>query len=228
MIGIFDSGVGGLASYNEARRLLPEEDIIYLADSKNAPYGTKNRETIIKLVKRNLNVLKNRGADKILIACCTASSVHSELDPDEREISVPIIFPAAYEALRAGNRIVSISTDYTAASHVFKNALTELCYSSEVTEIPAQMLVELVECGARDGGLLPRESEMLDTISYKIRSASPDALILGCTHFSHLEAEFKTRLPGVKIINAAVVGARALAYSLKGTKSAGRGKTIYI
>ncbi len=228
MIGIFDSGVGGLASYNEARRLLPGEDIIYLADSKNAPYGTKDRNTIIKLVKNNLRILKNRGAQKILIACCTASSIHSSLTKEEREISVPIILPAAHEALSAGHRIVTVSTDYTAASHAFRDEITELCRRATVTEIPAQILVGLVECGARDGGLLPREAEIIDNICEKVRSHSPDALILGCTHFSHLAGEFESRLPGTKIVNAAVIGARVLAESIKLSKSSGNGKTIYI
>ena len=227
MIGIFDSGVGGLASFKEARKLLPREDIIYLADSKNAPYGTKDRETIIKLVKSNLKILREMGADKILIACCTASSIHSELDTAEREISVPIIGPAVREALLSGEKIVTLSTEYTAASHAFRDAALSLCKSASVTEIAAQILVSLVECGARDGGLLPREKELIDKISDKIRSLSPSSLILGCTHFSHLEGEFKTRLPSVNIINAATLGARELVSIIKERPSES-GKTIYI
>ncbi|MBO5907954.1 MAG: glutamate racemase [Clostridia bacterium] len=227
MIGIFDSGVGGLASYNEARRLLPSEDIIYLADSKNAPYGTKDKETIIKLVKSNIKMLKERGSKKILIACCTASSIYSSLSREEQKIAVPIIIPAVYEALSSGSRITTVSTSYTASSHAFKEAAAALCKSAEVTEIAAQILVELVECGARDGGLLPRESAILDGICAKIRDTSPDSLILGCTHFSHLEGEFALRLPTVKIVNAALIGARVLVSSI--TDSAHEsGKTIYI
>lgn len=228
MIGIFDSGVGGLTSYNEVRRLLPSEDIIYLADSKNAPYGTKNRDTIIKLVKNNLRILKNRGADKILIACCTASSVYDSLDPDEKQIALPIIHPAACEALSCGNNIASVSTSYTANTHVFKKEILAICRDARVSEIPAQMLVELVECGARDGGLLPREKVLLDNVCKKIRDTSPDALILGCTHFSHLAGEFKLRLPSVKIVDAALIGARVIAASAASKQKQRNGKTIYI
>ena len=62
MIGIFDSGVGGLAAYKEVRRLAPQADIVYLADRKNAPYGTKGREELIKLVNKDVSRLREMGA----------------------------------------------------------------------------------------------------------------------------------------------------------------------
>ena len=95
MIGIFDSGVGGFSAYRTVRRMLPRENILYLADRKNAPYGTKSKDEILSFTKNNIKRLSAMGAERILIACCTASSVYDLLSEEEKEISLPIIRPAA-------------------------------------------------------------------------------------------------------------------------------------
>ena len=79
MIGVFDSGDGGLLAVEKIRERSPECDLIFLADRENAPYGTKSRTEIIRITKRNIKRLKELGASRILIACCTASSVYGEL-----------------------------------------------------------------------------------------------------------------------------------------------------
>ena len=71
MIGIFDSGRGGIASLTVVKKLLPRVDIAYLADRKNAPYGTKSERELKLLVRRDIARLRELGAEKILIACCT-------------------------------------------------------------------------------------------------------------------------------------------------------------
>ena len=84
MIGIFDSGVGGLNAFYEVRRGLPYADIAYLADRANAPYGTKPKDELISLVKNDIKRLRELGCRLILIACCTASTVYPELSDDEK------------------------------------------------------------------------------------------------------------------------------------------------
>ena len=225
MIGIFDSGAGGLAAYREARRLLPMANIIYLADRKNAPYGIKSKDDIIRIVKNNIKRLSLMGAKKILIACGTASSVYPELSEFEQEISIPIIDPAAKEAALIGGRCAVIATNHTVSSHAFAGALAKISPSHKVLEIAAQILVSLVEAGARDGALLPREEEIIDRLASRISDFEADSLILGCTHFSHLEGEFRKRLRGVRIINPAKLGAKLLSIEYK--KADGRGINIF-
>ncbi len=216
MIGIFDSGVGGLVSYTELRRLLPSEDIIYLADRGNAPYGTKARDELIRLVKKDIQRLRALGADRILIACCTASTVYGELTEEERNISLPIILPTAEEIYKAAKkrsgeyRVTVIATEHTAASHAFSNALNEISKSISVKELAAQELVSLAELGNRDGATDRRTEAYLNELSERIRSDSPDALVLGCTHFSRFISEFEDRLPGILILSPAHIGARKL------------------
>ena len=96
MIGIFDSGVGGFNALFEIRRRLPFADIAYFADEKNAPYGTKSEDQLLKLVKKDAEILKGIGASEILIACCTASTVFERLNEEEKRNLTPIIAPAAH------------------------------------------------------------------------------------------------------------------------------------
>lgn len=178
------------------------------------------------------------GADKILIACCTASTVYAFLSEDEKHISIPIIDIAASVAanLKAHPKVAVISTEHTATSHAFLHSIISKNNTAEVIEIPTQMLVSLVELGARDGELLPREATYLDTLCEYIKELSADALILGCTHFSSLGEEFKKRLQDISVINPALLGARALAEEIMSkvivsapfTDRKNSGKTIYM
>lgn len=215
MIGVFDSGVGGLVSARELAGLLPGEDIVFFADRKNAPYGTKEKDELIRLVKADIKRLSDMGAEKILIACCTASAVYPYLDPLEREISLPIIRPAVSAALAVSDRLAVISTLYTRRSHAFEREARRRSPTASVTEIAVQELVRMVECGARDGALSRECGELLDRLCGELIPPNTGALILGCTHFSHLEGELGKRLPGVKIISPAKEGARELAGLIK-------------
>ena len=224
MIGVFDSGVGGYCAFRELRRLLPREDMVYLADRKNAPYGTKSEDEIIAFTKANIKRLKDIGARKILIACCTASSVYGFLDEEEREISLPIITPAAEKAAE-GRKIMVIATERTVKSGVFGREIGRFS-DSTVTEIPAQRLVGLVESGCRDGRINPECDAELDRIAGLVKESKADRLVLGCTHFSHLESELQRRC-GVKTVSPAREGALALVKMIKNHRSES-GRTIYI
>ena len=123
MIGIFDSGRGGVAVARELLSLCPECDVLLLADRKNLPYGTKSDRELIPIVKENLKRLCSFGADAMLIGCCTASSIYTRyLEPSLRVI--PIIDPTARRAAEVTDgKICVIATRSTVLSHAFKNAL---------------------------------------------------------------------------------------------------------
>jgi glutamate racemase len=111
-----------------------------------------------------------------------------------------------------------ISTDFTAKNHTFKNEILSIDKTATVTEYGEQMLVELVELGATDSAILPREAEYLDRLCAKITLSGASALILGCTHFSHLAEELKRRLNGISVIDTAALGADTLYKSLSSRK----------
>ena len=88
-IGMFDSGVGGLTVYKEIKKLVPNEKIIYLGDIKNFPYGSKSKQSIIELSKRNIDFLLDKNVKTIVIACGTATS--QALEEVKNIYKVPII-----------------------------------------------------------------------------------------------------------------------------------------
>ena len=225
MIGIFDSGVGGICAYRQVRRMLPYEDIIYLADRKNAPYGTKTKKEILSFTKKNIEILKNYGASEILIACCTASTLYPLLSEDERAISTPIITPTAKLVAKTGGRIAVIATEHTVKCRAFSSEIAKFSDAS-VVEMAEQELVSLVEGGNRDGAVTPEGEEYLSLLRERIYKTKARTLILGCTHFSHLEGELSHLLPDIKIVSPAREGAKEIVKKIIRNNECG--KDIYV
>jgi len=235
MIGVFDSGVGGLTAVRELRRISPSVDICFLADRENSPYGTKSRRELTGLVKDNISRLASMGADRILMACCTASTVYSLLPPRMRKISCPIIAPAAMAAARATKcgRVGVIATDATVGSHAFRDEILLRNPHALVTEIATQELVSLVE--HPESLTVAEQEDLLDHAATRIADCAPRELILGCTHFSHIRGALADRLPSVRIIDTARIAARRMAEDMineeikapPDSKTRGRGRSIY-
>lgn len=199
MIGVLDSGRGGLVAYKELRRLMPRADITYLADRKNAPYGNKSPKEILHLTERGIRRLCDMGCEIILIACCTASSLHEMLPEELKNISIPIITPTA--RLCEGSRsVLVIATEHTARSGAFSKEIIRFSDAS-VREIPMQPLVDLIEWGRDTKNAVEKIIKMCEGY---------DTLILGCTHFSHLLGDLRARLPDVKILSPAHIGANEI------------------
>ena len=227
MIGVFDSGVGGLTALAELRRLMPHADIAYLADKENAPYGTKSDAEVIVCAERCISRLTALGAKKILIACCTASTVYPYLSAESRSVSMPIIIPAARAAVAASKngRIAVIATRATVRSRAFSRAIAAEC-KAHVIETDAQPLVALIEGGARDGiPLAESETDILRSLLAPTQGFGADTLVLGCTHFPHLARHISKLLPGIKLISPSTEGAIETA---KAVADCGGGRTIFI
>ena len=219
MIGVLDSGAGGLAAAEILRAAMKREDVVCLADRKNLPYGEKSPEELVRLVGRNIERLRDMGCRRVLIACCTASSVYPSLDGEQRSLGFPIITPASVAT--GGGRVTVIATERTVKSHAFRDEISRLYKDSEVTEISAQSLVALVESGCRDGNITPKGERIIKDIIKDVLGTSPDALVLGCTHFSHLEGCFASALPEVRIVNSAREGVLSMLCEIKERKERG-------
>ena len=224
MIGVFDSGVGGLCALNELHRLMPGENLVYFADRKNAPYGNKSPEEIVEFCQNSIAFLSGLGARRVLIACCTASTMHDLIKKELSEISLPIISPTAHLTSES-RRILVIATEHTAKMGAFKKEIAKFS-PAIVIEKAVQRLVSLVECGCRDRHINEECKNILYEIKGDCERENIDTLILGCTHFSHLENELSKLLPDVKIINPAHIGARTMAKML--TEKYENGKIQYI
>ena len=221
MIGIFDSGRGGVAVARELLSLCPECDVLLLADRKNLPYGTKSDRELIPIVKENLKRLCSFGADAMLIGCCTASSIYTRyFEPSLRVI--PIIDPTARRAAEVTDgKICVIATRSTVLSHAFKNALSRYS-SATVTEVAAGELVSVAE------GLSGRAPEENELIKIKnalepVKRTGADTLVLGCTHFPLICEYISGFLPGVRIVNCVKEGALAALFYAR----AETGRIIY-
>ena len=208
MIGVFDSGDGGLCTTEKIRELFPNADICFLADRENAPYGTKTRGEIITLTKRNIKRLRAAGAEKVLIACCTASSIYPALSAEEKRIAVPIIDATAKAAVDKTRimKIGVIATKATALSGAFEKSVKRFSPRTEVYTEEAQDLVSLIENGACDGALNGRERDKIEKILRNVKQHRFDVLILGCTHFPRLQKTIEEYV-GCSTVSSALAGA---------------------
>ena len=207
-IGFFDSGVGGTSIWKEVIQLLPNEDSIYLADSRNAPYGEKSTNEIIALSRKNTEKLIGMGAKLIVVACNTATT--NAIDFLRTSYPVPFIGiepalkPAATNSI--GKSIGILATKGTLSSELF--AKTSGLYASNINiiEVVGEGLVELIEQGKKDS--LEMEFLLRNLLDPMLK-AEIDYLVLGCSHYPFLTPKLKEILPeSVKIIDSGEAVAR--------------------
>jgi len=207
-IGIFDSGVGGTSIWKEIHKLLPFEDTLYLADRKNAPYGTKSKGDIVQLSIKNTEILLSKGCKLLVVACNTATT--NAIDYLRATYKVPFIGiePAIKPAaLRTKTKKVGVlATKGTLLSSLFYNTSRMCAEGIEVFEQEGTGLVELIEAGKagsdKTRGLL---TKYIDPLLQK----GMDCLVLGCTHYPYLIPLLKELLPaGITIIDSGEAVAR--------------------
>ena len=212
MVGLFDSGSGGLNTVRYIKANAPDVDLVYLIDRARAPYGIKTEKELVKITSDNIKRLSDMGARRVLIACCTASTVHSLLPEEYKSISIPIIKEVANRAKNATRTgaIGVIATRHTVSSHAFKGELN----GYRVSELALTELVGLIDSGLSDESVTKDDEARLSAMLEPILSSDIDTLILGCTHFPSLikTIEKLTRPYGVhSVIDSARIGAELLA-----------------
>jgi glutamate racemase len=207
-IGLFDSGVGGTSIWQEIHQLLPAENTIYLADSKNAPYGPKGKNKIIELSKKNTEFLLNKGCKLIVVACNTATTNAIKTLRDTYAIPFigiePAIKPAA---LQTKTKAVGIlATKGTLSSELFHKTSNLYSNSIEVIEQNGNGIVELIETGKLHSQEM---KSLLEGYLKPMLDKNIDYLVLGCTHYPYLIPVLLELLPKhVKIIDSGAAVAR--------------------
>ncbi|MGB5264912.1 MAG: glutamate racemase [Lutimonas sp.] len=189
-IGIFDSGLGGLTVWREVHRLLPNEDIIYLADSKNAPYGEKSKQEIIDLCFKNTEYLLSKGCKLIVVACNTASTnAVAELRahfPIPFIRIQPAIKPAALQTKTKSIGI--LATKGTLTSELFYENTKKFAQGVTVVEQVGNGIVNLME----EGKMYSEEMDsLLKKYLYPMLEKKVDHIVLGCTHYPFLIPQIK-------------------------------------
>jgi len=205
MIGIFDSGVGGLTVVKEIFKYLPKYQIIYFGDTARLPYGTKGAEFVQKYSAKISDWLLNKGAKLIIVACHTSSAWASEsLKKKFKGVPVfEIITPAVKKALDStkNKKIGIIGTAGTIKSEVYKNKLLDLDPYLKIYSKACPLFVPLAE----EGWISQKETEKIAKIYLKpLKGKGIDTLILACTHYPLLKNTIK-KVVGkkIKIINPA-------------------------
>ncbi len=185
MIGIFDSGIGGLSVFREIRKVLPDEKYIYYSDNAHCPYGEKSREYIISRAMAITDMLLNEGADIIVVACNTATAaavtaLRSEF-PNMFIGMEPAIKPAALSTKTGVIGVLATAGTLKAAKYL--NTKGKYAEGIKITEHIGQGFVELVETGNTSG----KEAEDIIRTSLKpLLDEGADRIVLGCTHYPFL------------------------------------------
>lgn len=190
MIGIFDSGIGGLSVFREIRKLLPEQSYIYYSDSAHCPYGEKSKEYIIDRARSITRRLMGMGAEIVVVACNTATAAAISTLREEFPIKFigmePAIKPAA--ALTKTGVVGVLATAGTLKAEKYLDTREKWAQSITVVEHIGEGFVELVEKGQTSGA----EAEaVVQNSLIPLLEAGADTIVLGCTHYPFLADTIK-------------------------------------
>jgi glutamate racemase len=230
MIGVFDSGIGGITLLHELTRLLPHEDFIYYADSKNVPYSYKTPEQIRGFVEEAVLFLHHKGCKIIVLACNTATNVAIEYLRSKYDFPIVAIQPAvkvAADFSENTQRILACATPVTLAADRYQNLVKTLSIESRLDNLPLPKLVEFAEKGVFEGTEV--ESYLNEQIG-KLNSANHHFIVLGCTHFTFYEELIERLFPNLRAVDGNEGTARQVKRLLekdKLLKPSGTGRILF-
>lgn len=235
LIGILDSGVGGLSVYLPLRSALPDADILYLADTAFAPYGTKEQSELLDRLRLITRWFQAQGVRLLVLACNTATvNAIDVLRAEFPELQIVGMEPAVKPALEAVNRVIVLGTNSTVTNPRYHDLVTRLVDpirddddgthehqagpvdvtrlgDKVIWHVGANELVEQVESGnLTDPTLLERKLSLV--------SREAEAVVIGCSHFAFLKPTIASVWPTLQIFDGAdgvVSQASRLAYDAK-------------
>jgi len=220
-VAMFDSGVGGLTVLHECLVALPQEDYVYLGDTAMFPYGERDPEQLRRRIGLIAEMLLERGAKLLVIACNTATAIGEEV---AREVAaeygvevVPVVAPQAEiaAAITDNGRVGVLATTNTVESGAYRRALEAEGRGLDVIEVAAPRLAPFIQ----EGSLFDEETmAMARGYCAPLREAGIDTLILGCTHYP-LVAPMLQRILGrnVRLVSGGHAVAAAIQRTLAGS-----------
>jgi glutamate racemase len=221
VIGVFDSGFGGLTVLKALLKRMPGARFVFLGDTARLPYGSKSRRTIARYAAESAQFLVGeQKAEYLVIACNTASAL--ALDAIEEAVPVPVLGviepgAAAADTNSKSKDVLVIATEATVASHAYAAACR--ARGLRVVEKACPLLVPLVEEGWVDSPVTAEVVRIyLDELlgEAKALGMAPDTLLLGCTHYPLLRSVFERALPeGIRVVDSAEAAADEAARSVE-------------
>lgn len=202
-IGILDSGVGGLTVAAEIEKFLPNEDITYIGDSINCPYGGKSKDEIKKLALKMISFLQNKNAKCILLACNTISVLADELRENFDIPIISIIEEASKDIIKKKPKSIGIlATVATAQSRSYDKFISKELPECNIISQGSEKLAELIDSGKFESA--EAEDEIKKNVDRIISRSNIDFLVLGCTHYPIALKTFKKCYPEIELFNPAV------------------------
>lgn len=189
MIGVFDSGIGGVTVMKELLKVLPNEDYIYYSDTKNNPYGDKSKEEIINISDNIVSTLIDKGAKLIVIACNTASAIAKEYLRNKYSVPIIAIEPAYKLVHDSNDKTLVIATKATINSDNFKK-LYSVYDNHNTILMSCSGLADLIEEGNKDKIINYLDNKFKDYKDIK-------NVVLGCTHYPLIKEEISSILRNV-------------------------------
>jgi glutamate racemase len=203
LIGVFDSGIGGLTVVRALKGQLPQYDIVYFGDTARTPYGTKSPETVIRYAIEDAEILLEKGAQLLVVACNSASSVATEALREQFDVPIlEVISPAVQMAVSDPKRTRAgvIGTRATINSGIYKDKITALRPEMAVYGQPCPLLVPLVEEGWINKG---ETRKIVKKYLHPLKLKQIEVLILGCTHYPLLKEIIQIKIgKRVKVIDS--------------------------
>ena len=214
IIGVFDSGFGGLTVLRALLPLIPGAQYVYLGDTARLPYGAKSQATIARYAVESARFLEQQGADLLVIACNTATALAlPEITAAVRIPVVGVIEPGARAAHAVANSgaVLVLATSATVQSHAYRETCARL--GVQATEMACPLLVPLVEEGWTDH---PVTRDVLRIyLSEALAKCSPQAVLLGCTHYPLIAQPIESMLRELgsqaRVVDSAQATAQATA-----------------
>jgi glutamate racemase len=205
-IAFIDSGMGGLPYLAHTRRLIPDQRYVYVGDREHFPYGEMSREQIIEATLSVTKRLIAREHPRLIVVACNTMSV-SALGPLRARFGVPFVGvvpavkPAA--ALSKRRRVGVLATRQTVEGDYLRSLIEAHASGCAVVSLPAAGLVEFVEHGLCIADAREKEERVRHEVA-RFRSENIDVLVLACTHFLHLEPEFRSLLQteGIALVDS--------------------------
>jgi glutamate racemase len=205
MIGVFDSGIGGLTVARALMDELPEYDIVYFGDTARTPYGSKSPKTVVDYSLQNTEFLVKKGAKIIVMACNTASSVATESLLARYHLPIFEVITPAVELAAASLRKMNIGvigTRATINSNIYEQKIKAIRPDANVYSVACPLLVPLVE----EGWIKKPETRMIvKKYLHPLKVRQVAGLILGCTHYPILKSIISRKIGSrVAIIDSSV------------------------
>ncbi len=202
-IGVFDSGVGGLSILKELEVKMPNDDFIYLGDTKNLPYGSKTKEEIINYGRNTINFFKNKGVETVVMACNTSSALaYDTLTQEFPDVKIFSLIASCAPEISKYENLAIMATEGTVRSGKYEEEIKKHNKRASVVSIPCHDFVKIVE-----GNLYEDKNcqEYVYSVLTEALQKNPEKIVLGCTHYPYLVPLFAKKVDENIFINPAQI-----------------------